>query len=83
MDATNNVTSKLSPCLKRLIKNFNWTDSFRSLHPDDLIYSRYYSSAVHGDGATRIDRMYYHGSLQVVKAEYVPIAFSDHLAHVI
>ena len=83
LDATNNVSSKMSPSLKKLIKNFSWVDSFRSLHPQDLEYSHYYDNAVHGQGATRIDRMYHHGEIIIIKAEYVPVPFSDHFGLVI
>ena len=31
------------------------SDAFRKIHSNDLIYSRDYSIAVHGDGVTRID----------------------------
>ena len=82
-DATRNVSSKMSTCLKRVIRNFCWKDSFRSLYPNKGDFSRYYNSILHGDGATRIDRVYHYGSIIILKAEYVPVAFSDHLSLVI
>ena len=57
-DATKNSSQKMSPSLKRLMKNFSWSDSLRSLYPDSLIYSGYYEHSRYGDGATRIDRQY-------------------------
>ena len=80
-DATNHPESKMSPTFKRLVKSFKWTDSFRTLHPHAVQYSRYYSST-RGDGATRIDRCYHHGDLDISSATYLPLAFSDHHAHV-
>ena len=55
----------------------------RTLHPQDLIFSHYYDNALHGRGATRIDRSYHHGDLKIIKAEYVPVPFSDHFSLVI
>ena len=63
MDATKNQAQKVSPSLKRLIRNFSWKDSFRSVHPDAKIFSRYYEHSISGEGATRIDREY-HWKLQ-------------------
>ena len=82
IDATNNPDTKMSPCLGRLVKTFEWTDSFRSLHPKSLSFSRYYD--IHGvSGASRIDRQYHWGEIVPVSAVYTPIAFSDHLAHTV
>ena len=80
-DATNNPESKISPSLKRLIKTFKWSDSFRSLHPHSKVFSRYYSTE-RGEGASRIDRGYHWGDLNVVQSKYIGLAFSDHLAFV-
>ena len=60
-DATKNASQKMSKYLKRLLKVFNWKDSFRSVHPDAKVFSRYYESDKFGDGATRIDRQYHWG----------------------
>ena len=83
IDATNNQSSKKSPCLKRLIKNFKWTDSFRTLNPKQKIFSRYYDNIQHGEGATRIDRSYHFGNLEITQAKYVGVAFSDHFSYIV
>ena len=41
IDASNNQESKTSSSLKCVIKTFKWTDSFRNLHSNKIIYSRY------------------------------------------
>ena len=82
-DCTRNPDSKMSPSLKRMINVFELKDSFRHLHPNSEEYSRYYSNDRHGEGASRIDRSYHWGHIQVLDTEYVGIAFSDHLAHVV
>ena len=79
-DATRNPESKISPSLKRLIRTFSWQDSFRTLYPSSKVFSRYYDSDRHGAGATRIDRSYHYGAIEVISAEYLSIAFSDHMA---
>ena len=81
-DATHNPESKISPSMKRLEKTFSWKDSFRALHPDATVFSRYYNHDRIGQGASRIDRCYYWGDLEVKEAKYISIAFSDHLATV-
>ena len=73
-DATNNAASKMSPNLARLSKTFKWSDSFKVKVPDVSCYSHYYKQ-----GATRIDREYHWGEIVIKKAEYIPLAFSDHL----
>ena len=78
-DATNNPETKISPSLKRLFKTFQWSDSFRSLHPYSKVYSRYYSTE-RVEGASRIDRCYHWGDLEIVQSKYTSLAFSDHLA---
>ena len=82
-DCMRNPDSKMSPCLKRMISVFNLKDSYRHLYSQDEIYSRYYSNDRYGDGASRIDRAYHWGNMQVIEAEYISIAFSDHLAHIV
>jgi exonuclease III len=82
-DATHNPESKISPSMKRLVKTFNWTDSFRTLYPNDKVYSRYYNHERIGQGASRIDRCYHWGELKVQEAKYISLAFSDHLAHIV
>ena len=81
-DATKYPEAKMSKCLERLVKVRHWNDSFRSLHPTAQVYSRYYDNT-RGEGASRIDRCYQYGSLKPMKAYYVPLAFSDHFAHVV
>ena len=82
IDATNNPETKMSPSLGRLVKTFEWTDSFRSLHPKSLTFSRYYD--IRGvSGASRIDRQYHWGEIVPVSAVYTLIAFSDHLGHTV
>ena len=82
-DCTNNPNSKKSPSLARLIRNFAQVDSFRSLHPGSQVFSRYYSGANGEIGASRIDRSYHWGNLSVVVAEYLSVAFSDHMSFVV
>ena len=79
-DATKNSAQKKSPSLKRLVKNFSWNDSFRSLFPNADTFSHYHGSKLHGEGATRIDREYHWGDMVIVEVRYVGLAFSDHLA---
>ena len=81
-DATNNPESKMSPSFKRLVKSFKWRDSFRTLYPSAVQFSRYYSNT-RGEGATRIDRCYHYGDINITNATYLPLAFSDHHAHVV
>ena len=81
-DATKNPESKMSRCFLRLVKLRNWRDSFRELHPTSLTYSRFYENS-RAEGASRIDRCYSFGDLEVKRVSYVPIAFSDHLAQLV
>ena len=83
LDATKNQSNKMSGCLKRVINNFEWVDSFRNLHPNQKIFSRYYDHHIAGDGATRIDRSYHYGRVKIVQAKYVGVAFSDHFSLII
>ena len=83
IDATKNQAQKVSASLKRAIKTFEWTDSYRNLYKNDVVFSRYYSTDLHGEGATRIDRQYGWGKdLKILSANYISIAFSDHHASV-
>ena len=82
LDATNNPEQKLSPCLNRLTKVFDWCDSYRYLHPTSPTFSRYYE-ARGITGASRIDRQYHWGSIVPTQAEYTPIAFSDHFSYTV
>ena len=80
---THNPASKMSPSLTRLVKTFDMSDSFRALHPNSQEYSHFYYTTQLGAGATRIDRSYSWGDLNVGKASYEPIDFSDHMAYVV
>ena len=82
-DCTRHPEAKLSPCLKRLVSTFHWSDSFRHLHPSTRNYSHYYSNHRTGAGATRIDRSYFFGEIVPVEAKYVGVAFSDHMSHIV
>ena len=81
-DATTHPSAKMSPSFKKLVQVFKWKDSYRSLHPSAEQFSRYYGS-IRGEGATRIDRSYHYGDIQISSAIYLPIAFSDHHTHVV
>ena len=81
-DATHNPEQKMSRSLERLKNNQNWKDSYRTLHPSKLEYSRFYIQR-QISGASRIDRCYHFGGLIPMFAQYVPIAFSDHFAHIV
>ena len=81
-DATKNPQQKMSKSLKRLVKNFNWKDSFKLLHPHSKEFSRYYESDRYGDGATRIDRQYHWGDINVLEARFIGVAFSDHMSQI-
>ena len=72
----------MSPSLTRLMKAFGWVDSFRYLNPKSLSYSRYYEARGIA-GASRINRQYHWGEVVPTQAEYIPIAFSDHLTHTV
>ena len=80
IDCTSHPDAKMSASLARLVRAFDWLDSFRFLHPSSVSFSRYYE-ARGSPGATRIDRQYHWGNVVPVSAEYTPLAFSDHLAH--
>ena len=81
-DATNNPEQKMSRSLVRLKTDQDWKDTFRSLHPSKLEYSRFYTHR-QISGASRIDRCYHFGELIPITAEYIPVAFSDHFAHIV
>ena len=81
-DATINPKSKMSRSLERHIKLKDLQDSYRVVCPKAETYSRYYANT-RAEGASRIDRCYHYGGLKVKDAKYLPIAFSDHLAHVV
>ena len=84
-DATHNYKQKLSSGLQKTVSNNKWQDCFRSLHPDkkafSFVYKRHMGASGLCEGAARLDRCYFLGPIRVSKAEYLPAAFSDHLAH--
>ena len=83
IDASKNQSQKRSPSLKRVINTFSWSDNYRQLHKNETVFSRYYASNLHGDGATRIDRQYSWGKdIKIFCADYKSIAFSDHMASI-
>ena len=82
LDATHHPDAKMSPTFKRVVRSFNWIDSFRNMHPTAVQFSRYYSNT-RGEGATRIDRCYHFGDVQIISAKYLPLAFSDHHSHLV
>ena len=77
IDATNHPEAKMSNSLKRVTQAFNLKDSFRSIYPKVMAYSRYYENA-RATGATRIDRQYHWGEIYIKDVKYLPLAFSDH-----
>ena len=81
-DATHHPEAKLSKGLQRLIKLKDWHDSYRNIYPNTKAFSRYYESA-RAEGATRIDRDYHFGGLEVKEVRYIPLAFSDHLGLIV
>ena len=82
MDATHHPEQKMSRSLERLRNNRSWSDSFRELHPSTPAYSRFYEYR-QNSGASRIDRCYNFGGMKPMSAQYIPVAFSDHFAHVV
>ena len=58
-------------------------DSYRSLYPDTLCYSRYYSRGGEEVGASIIDRSYHWGNMSVTESDYEAVEFSDHFAHIV
>ena len=77
LDATKNLNSKILNSLKRIIKTLDWNDSYRSQNPGEQHYSRYYNNSIHGEDASRIDRVYHFGEIEVVESKYVGVVFSD------
>ena len=65
MDCTNNPQSKMSPGLKKNIIAFNLHDCYRSKYPKENTFSHFYQVNGNTVGATRIDRSYSWGGLQI------------------
>ena len=82
-DCTHNSEAKMSPSLKRLITTFYMKYCYRSLYPETPCYSRYYTRGGGEVGASRIDRSYHWGNLNVVESEYEALAFTDHFAYIV
>ena len=83
-DVSHHPAGKISPSLVRMVRAFSMTDCYRELYPAGKAQSRYYQTVGQGPGSSRIDRCYRWGpGLQVTCAEYLPISFSDHMAHVL
>ena len=83
IDSMKNPEQKISSGMKKLVSVFFLEDSYRSLFPSSKSFSRYYESPEYGVGATRIDRTYHYGHLEVKQAEYIGVPFSDHLSLVV
>ena len=81
-DAINYPEQKMSKCFKKLINIYKMSDSYRYMYPHSKQFSRYYVWKGK-EGATRIDRCYSWGNINVQEAEYLAVSFSDHLAHVV
>ena len=82
IDATHHPDAKMSPSLARMIKTFGWKDSYRISNLNRQVFSHYFKSGQQV-GATRIDREYHWGAVNIVSSEYVPVAFSDHLGYLV
>ena len=76
-DSLRNQEQKISPTLQRLVRVFSLTDSFRLFYPNSQAFSRYYSSE-NGGGASRLDRFYHYGNININAAKYMGVSFSDH-----
>jgi len=81
-DALNYPEQKTSKCFKKLMNIYKMSDSYRNIYPHSKQFSRYYVWKGK-EGATRIDRCYSWGNVNVQEAEYLVVSFSDHLAHVV
>ena len=69
-------------CSQFFIPNSNsmlfWCLQICLSDPAANIFSRYYNINDKDVGATRIDRMYHHGNIDIIDANYVSASFSDH-----
>ena len=81
-DATHYPEAKMSKGFQRLVKLKGWEDSYRTLYPDTVAFSRHYENT-RAAGATRIDRSYHYGGLKVKEIKYLPLSFSDHFGLVV
>ncbi len=83
LDCTNHHAAKMFPSLVRLVNTLNMSNAFRTLHPTAPMYSHLYHTMQLGQGATRINRAYFWGDIKIISARYEPIAFSDHMTHIV
>ena len=82
-DSTRNPESKVSPSCRNLVRTFLWLDSYLQMYPRAPTYSRLSNHPHHGSGASRIDRSYHWGDLEVREADYLSISFSDHFSLIV
>ena len=78
-NSSRNGQPKISLTCRIIVGEFLWLNSFWTLYPRAVQYSRHSQTVYHGDGATQLDMAYHWGDLQVLEAEYQSISFSDHL----
>ena len=87
VDCSHHPDQKVSPTLKRVISMLKWKDCYRLLYPKTTIYSHHYNRQMAGQGlvhgGSRLDRAYLWGDVEVLDAQYAPVAFSDHLLHLV
>ena len=48
-DCTHHASTKMSPCLAKLVGTFNMKDSFRILHPKSVAFSHFYHTIHQGE----------------------------------
>ena len=86
-DCSHHPEQKVSPTLKKVISLLKWKDCYRLLHPKSTTYSHHYNRQMAGQGlvqgGSRLDRAYRWGEVQVLDAGYSPVAFSDHMLHLV
>ena len=85
-DCTANPGPKTSPSLKRLVQLKDWKDTFLKCNPNQTTFSHYYNRLSEGilkQGATRLDRSYAWGNVDLKDSGYSNVAFSDHFAHLL
>ena len=75
-DTTKNFQSKFCKVLARIVKNLNFTDSFRYLHPNDREYTFHRGALI---AQSRLDRVYLppHLVQYLLSAQHKP-AHTDH-----
>ena len=87
IDCTHHPEQKISSNLKRIIPLLKWRDTFRTLHPKKVTYSHFYSRQMSATGltkgASRLDRSYSWGQVNILSSEYAGAPFSDHMMHIV